>query len=176
MVTASRASGPAGSVTGRRSVCRKAMAWYRRIAVPVTACRPPITSRARCSGWLGSGYRMTPVSKPSAASATRAWCRAAPQLTVSIRPSGSVAASFRSGAAHSSREVARTFQCHGCVLWMDGAYPPASAASRSTSVSDSVRIPATVRPRRPGRTGPKVPGPWCLGPCAAADLGGTKVT
>ena len=60
------------------------------------AAWPGPVIRASRSGAAGSGIRSTRAVQPSATSATRAWCSAAPQLSVISRPSGSVAASWRS--------------------------------------------------------------------------------
>ena len=76
----------------------------------------------------GSGSRRTSAAQPSAASASRTWWSAAPQLMVSIRPAGSVIASCRPRSACRSRIDRSTRHRHGWVLWMDGANPAERAA------------------------------------------------
>src|SRR5262249_11706857 len=79
-------------------------------------------------GRSASGIRTTSGAYPSAASATHAWCRAAPQLVIIMRPSGSLSTSWRDGSAKRSAAPSWTRQCHGWVVLIEGATAAATAA------------------------------------------------
>src|SRR5437879_4051494 len=137
----------------------------------------------RWARWLasaGSGSETTSTCQPSAASATPAWCNAAPQLRVASRPSGSVTPNCRLGSRYRSRPASPTFQRHGWLLWIDGAHPAVTAAQASASVTvyadgcppwvakildmvGSLPLVSTLRPAPGGAAGPHdpfPPGPW----------------
>jgi hypothetical protein len=121
-VIAFSSAGPTGSPSaGPRSVCRNEMFSARRVISGPVGAGSSTVSRARWAGSAGSGSRVTLARQPCAASASRAWCSAVPQLSVARRPSGSVTSRSRSPSVNRSIVSPLRRQRHGWVLWIDGA-------------------------------------------------------
>ena len=120
---------------GRCGVAR----WSAR-GVPSAARPAPVPGRPPAGvrgdrGRRGRVCRVTVARQPCAARLTRAWCRAAPQLSVARRASGSVTSRRRLGSRWRSSLSPVMRQRHGWVLWIDGARPAAATASASASAT-----------------------------------------
>ena len=132
----------------RRSVRRRSIAG-NRAASSASAGPGRIRTVARWPRSSGSGRRSTSTPEPAAASATRRWCNAAPQLTTRSRRSGSVAMRWRFQSACSSTRSGAIRHRQGWVLCTDGARSACWTAAGMSTIRFMVLPPMRdLRARR----------------------------
>ena len=133
------------SANGRRLVCRRGTAASRRSSSGLGGRSPPRRTSAMRSGRARSGSTVTMGRTPNPRRASRSVRSAAPQAIRCSRPSGSAAASTRSGSAHSSITSGPTRNRHGWLLCSEGARHAAVSAVPSLPGSrPSARVSGSI--------------------------------